>query len=52
MNAEARQALIAELIAIRAWEHQFQDFDSLRDRGAEIQAALSLPVTTQEQVAA
>lgn len=41
MSAYQRQALIAELIEIRAWEHRYQDFDALAARGREIQDALA-----------
>ena len=41
MSATDRLDLLAELIALRAWEHRFDDFDSMAARAADINDQLN-----------
>lgn len=36
MTTTDRMDLLAELIALRAWEHRFDDYDSMAARAADI----------------
>lgn len=41
VDMDERQKLLAELISLRAWEHRYDDFDTLAERGREIMSALA-----------
>lgn len=41
MKVSDRLDLLAELVALRAWEHRFEDYDSMAARAADIEAQLN-----------